>query len=247
MASVFFFFFSFRQASSNLCDSFTMVFRQNSSIFHWAVHQPITFSQLWSLTRHFKSAMENYGFICDTIFFTCMHTNCLAVKRNYYSRLQNYNYGWCAWRRSVSDIHCWLGIWTEPGQWFFSQYCNTVRTDLLHAQSASFVKETWPGAPGVKFQTSLLANRPTRFRPLKFRRVQMSRPSSPYVFNFVLRSGWEGLGPRLCKEKRKWCILLLYHLKSWLTTVTLQKYPIALLTLPEKLTNSSLSMKSPRK
>jgi len=36
--SFFFFFFFFRRASSNLRDSFTMVFAQNSSIFHWAVH-----------------------------------------------------------------------------------------------------------------------------------------------------------------------------------------------------------------
>ena len=38
-AKMFFFFFFFRRASSNLRDSFTMVFAQNSSIFHWVVHQ----------------------------------------------------------------------------------------------------------------------------------------------------------------------------------------------------------------
>jgi len=36
-------FFFFWRASSNLRDSFMMVFAQNSSIFHWAVHQPIVF------------------------------------------------------------------------------------------------------------------------------------------------------------------------------------------------------------
>ena len=45
----------------------------------------------------------------------CVRTNYLAVKRNYYSL---------------------TGVWTEPGQWFFSQYCThllrkPVRTDLL--------------------------------------------------------------------------------------------------------------------
>jgi len=34
--------------------SLTMVFTQNSSILHWAVHQPIAFSGLWSLMRHFE-------------------------------------------------------------------------------------------------------------------------------------------------------------------------------------------------
>jgi len=40
-----------RWAISN-CDSFMMVFTQN--ILHWAMHQPIAFSQLWSLMRWFK-------------------------------------------------------------------------------------------------------------------------------------------------------------------------------------------------
>jgi len=35
-----------------------MVFAQNSSILHWAVHQPIAFSQLWSLTRWFVLVTE---------------------------------------------------------------------------------------------------------------------------------------------------------------------------------------------
>jgi len=37
----------------------TMAFAQNSSILHWAVHQPITFSHLWSPTkRHFEPVTE---------------------------------------------------------------------------------------------------------------------------------------------------------------------------------------------
>jgi len=38
--------FFFRQASSNLCDSLTMVFAQDSSIFHQAVNQPIALLQI---------------------------------------------------------------------------------------------------------------------------------------------------------------------------------------------------------
>jgi len=41
-----------------LRDSFTMVFAQNSSIFHWAVHQPIAFFQVWSHARRLKPLTE---------------------------------------------------------------------------------------------------------------------------------------------------------------------------------------------
>ena len=51
-------FFFFRWASSKLRDSFTMVFAQTSSISHWAVHQPIAFSLLWSHSRWFKVVTE---------------------------------------------------------------------------------------------------------------------------------------------------------------------------------------------
>ena len=120
----FFFFFFFRWASSNLCDSFMMFFAQNCSTLYWAVHQPIIFTQLWSLTGHFKIvwhslwfsqktaaiyteqctnpslfckfvvswvALKKYSFICNAILFssTCMFTNHLATKRDYYSRLLN--------------------------------------------------------------------------------------------------------------------------------------------------------------
>ena len=50
--------FLFRQASSKLLDFFMMVFAWNCSILHWAVHQPIAFSQLWSLMRHFELVAE---------------------------------------------------------------------------------------------------------------------------------------------------------------------------------------------
>jgi len=47
-----------RRPSSKLHDPFTIVFTQNSTILHWAVYQPIAFSQLWSLTRWFKLVTE---------------------------------------------------------------------------------------------------------------------------------------------------------------------------------------------
>ena len=46
------------QKVAKLCDSFTIIFTQNSSILRWAVHQPIAFSQLWSLTRRSELATE---------------------------------------------------------------------------------------------------------------------------------------------------------------------------------------------
>jgi len=92
----FFSFFFFRRANSKLWDSYTVVFMQNS-ILHWAVHKPIAFSQLKSLTRCFKPVtQELYGFICDDIFVTCTHAcNHLVAKHNYnyiyiyYPRLLN--------------------------------------------------------------------------------------------------------------------------------------------------------------
>ena len=103
------FFFFFRQASSKLCDSFTMISPQNSSILHWAVHQPIAFLQLWSLTRHFKLVTEEVWLHlwCHFVhFYTCI--NYLVTKHNYYSR------SLCAWTTGiVLIIHCRLCIWTH--------------------------------------------------------------------------------------------------------------------------------------
>ena len=68
MFSFFFFFVFFRWASSNLHDSFYDDFAQNSSIFHWAVHQPIAFFQVWSHTRRFEPLTEELWLFCDAIF-----------------------------------------------------------------------------------------------------------------------------------------------------------------------------------
>jgi len=53
-AKLFFFFLFlsfFRQASSVLRQPLALVYARNSSIFYGAVHDPIAFSQLQSLTR----------------------------------------------------------------------------------------------------------------------------------------------------------------------------------------------------
>jgi len=43
-----------------------------------------------------------------------MHTNNLEMKLEILL---------CAWRHRVFGICCWLSVWTEPGEWFFRQYC----------------------------------------------------------------------------------------------------------------------------
>ena len=106
------FIFFFRQASSNLLDSFTIVLAQNSRILHWAVHQSISFSQPKFEVSQSSSnwSLNNYGSICDTLFYSLVHIgqNHLATKHNYYSRLLNYN-SLCAWRLGEPVIHCRLG------------------------------------------------------------------------------------------------------------------------------------------
>ena len=71
-----FFFFFFRWATSKLRDSFTIIFVPNSSILLWAVHQHITSSHLWNLTRQFKPVTEElHDFIFNAIFFTYIHAH----------------------------------------------------------------------------------------------------------------------------------------------------------------------------
>ena len=86
----FFFFFFFRRASSNLRVSFTMVFAQNSSIFHWAAHQPIAFFHIWSHTRQFESfsmlLLICYPYILlhfNVFFYSCSIKECLGIQYSY--------------------------------------------------------------------------------------------------------------------------------------------------------------------
>ena len=81
----------FRRASSNLRDSFTMVFAQNSSIFYCAVHQPIAFFHVQCHTRRFEPLTEELWLPLQPSFLLHerMRANHLAMKCNYYARLLN--------------------------------------------------------------------------------------------------------------------------------------------------------------
>jgi len=48
-----------------------------------------------------------------------MHTNHLATKQFITQDCWIRNTIVCMKTRRVLHIHCWLGVWTEPGQWFF--------------------------------------------------------------------------------------------------------------------------------
>ena len=68
-------FFFFRRGISNLRDSFTMVFTQDSSIFHWAVYR--FFLPVWSLMRRFEPLSEELWLPlwCHFFFFTYTHVH----------------------------------------------------------------------------------------------------------------------------------------------------------------------------
>jgi len=97
-AKIFFFLLFLRLPQTGLnWDSFMMALAQNSSILHWAVHQPVTFHN-WSLMRWFEPVNEElYGFICDAIFFIVyMCTNHLATKQLLFN---------------IAEIEIWLCVW----------------------------------------------------------------------------------------------------------------------------------------
>ena len=82
----FFFFFFYRQAGSKLCDSFMIVFAQNNSILHWAVHQSNAFSQVSQGSSN--PSLNNYGFICDAFFFICLHVHKSPSNKTYFFLLK---------------------------------------------------------------------------------------------------------------------------------------------------------------
>ena len=111
----FFFFFFFRRARSKLRDSFTMVFAQNSSILHWAVHQPITTLKSHEVvqTGHWRT-MASLATTFSKI--VRMRTNHLAMKQLLF-KIVELKIRLCAWRQgeSLASINmCWLGVWREP-------------------------------------------------------------------------------------------------------------------------------------
>jgi len=63
-----------------------------------------------------------------------MHTNHLATKQLLIQDCRIRNTVVCMKTGRAFVIHCWLGVWTKPGQRFFSQYCilgKPMWTDLL--------------------------------------------------------------------------------------------------------------------
>jgi len=84
----------FRRASSMLRQPLALVYAWNSSILYWAVHEPIAFSQLWSLARRsLPLTLKLWLQIWDAIFFICTYAcalkDHLATTRNCYSRSLN--------------------------------------------------------------------------------------------------------------------------------------------------------------
>jgi len=69
------FFFFFRRASSNLCDSFTMVFTQNSSIFTEQCTSSLLlkFLQVWSHEAIRTTQWRTMASFTTPFFFTCTH------------------------------------------------------------------------------------------------------------------------------------------------------------------------------
>ena len=105
--------FSSSDGLVQICMTFTMVFTQNSSVFHWAVHQPIAFIQVWSLTRWFEPLTKQLWLpLRRHFFFTCTR----AHKSLSNDIMQN-----CWIRTQLVCRECLKKAWS--GQLFFSQYC----------------------------------------------------------------------------------------------------------------------------
>ena len=113
----FFFFFSFRQASSKCMTLSWWFLHQKNSILHCAVHQPIAFhnfevsrgGSIWSL--------NNYDFINSTIFFTCTHAHkSLSNETVVIQDRWITNMVVCMKTGRVLVIYCCLSASTEPGQ-----------------------------------------------------------------------------------------------------------------------------------
>ena len=118
----FFFFFFFRQASSNLCDSFTMVFARNS-IFHRVVHQPIAFFKVWIHMRVFKPLTEELWLpLRHHFFFTCMHAQITSNKMKFIAQ--------DCWIRNTVGVQ---GVFEESLIW------STILQPILHRKP---VRET---------------------------------------------------------------------------------------------------------
>ena len=112
------------RGSSNLRDSFMMIFCPKQQHFTLSSAPAHHFFQVWSLTRQFEPLTLELWLPLWCHFSSRVHVhNHLAMKCYYYARLLNLKYSQCLKR-----------AWSV--QWFFSQCCiqllrMPVRTDLL--------------------------------------------------------------------------------------------------------------------
>jgi len=83
-----------------------MVFAQNSSIFHWAVRQPITFFQVWSHTRRFEPLTEELWLPLWCHFFFMVRIPGLFCAE----RAKRLSYGCLLGGESIwaKFLQCWL-------------------------------------------------------------------------------------------------------------------------------------------
>jgi len=129
-------FFFFRHAASWLS---RIGFCTKSCILLRAIHQPITFSQLWRLTRYLKPPTQELRLHLRHQFLPlCIGIQTLSneTKRNHLKTTRN--------KSVMLNRESWFVIYPSLtwylnrclGQWFFSQYCTPqlrkpVKTDIL--------------------------------------------------------------------------------------------------------------------
>jgi len=94
-----------------------MVFAQTAAFYTEQCTSPSLFHNLEVSQGSVNQSLKNYGFTSDTIFkiLVCMHTKQLAMKQLLF-KIAELEIWLCARRQRESCIHCWLSVWTEPGQ-----------------------------------------------------------------------------------------------------------------------------------
>ena len=113
-------------------------FQTNSSISYLTVHQPITYSPLWSLTRRFELVTEELWLCSDAIFkIVCMCSNHLAMKQLLF-KIVELEILLCAWRQGDALASIVDSVFEESlvNDYSANSYCihllrKPMRTDLL--------------------------------------------------------------------------------------------------------------------
>ena len=122
------------QYCMNLSQWFT---QRNSSILYGAVHNPITFSQLWSLARCLQPLTQKLWLpVWDAISFICTHTctlkRHLAMTRNLFPKIAELErtqqravyLGMGSTSRCIHPEKGWPGVWTDA--WVSDSTANTA-------------------------------------------------------------------------------------------------------------------------